>query len=110
MKYTFTVEIEVDADPQGQWPGIFTDYLTEPDYPFLGDYGPDAWGGYEGPKIVGTPVVRLVSTDYPAAVCDTCGDESNFRLDGPCGRDLSEELGQPRGTTICRGRFIPQTS
>jgi len=99
MKLTFTVELEIDTAEPGMFPEVFAEYLTEPSNPFLTDYGPDAWGGYEGPKVVGTPVVKLAGMSagnrivYPAAVCDTCGDESNSEPGLPCGRDLRDELG-----------------
>ena len=38
-------------------------------------------------------------------ICDSCGDESNSDPGLVCGRDLSEELGQPDGTTICEGTY-----
>jgi hypothetical protein len=39
-------------------------------------------------------------------VCDSCGDEgSGARPSEPCGRDLSEELEQEEGTTICGGTY-----
>jgi len=47
---TFTVKITVDGDPDEMFK-LVSQYLTLTDYPFLVDYGPDAWGGYEGPRI-----------------------------------------------------------
>lgn len=41
--------------------------------------------------------------------CDMCGDVSNSAPDLPCGRDLSEEVGDPAGSWICTGttRTVP---
>jgi hypothetical protein len=51
-------------------------------------------------------------TDCPAAElpagharCDTCGDTAETEPGLPCGRDLSEERGEPAGTTICEGTY-----
>lgn len=39
--------------------------------------------------------------------CDTCGDQGDGARQGePCGRDLSEELGQEDGTTVCTGTYM----
>lgn len=39
--------------------------------------------------------------------CADCGDESDGPAGIVCGRDLSEELGQPDGTTVCGGTTEP---
>lgn len=52
----FEVSLTLDV-PEGYTPeqarkemaALFTEYLTNPDNPFLSDYGEDAWGGYDGP-------------------------------------------------------------
>lgn len=35
---------------------LFREYLTQDDSAFLADYGPDAWGGYEGPTVTAVTV------------------------------------------------------
>lgn len=49
-------------------------------------------------------------TQAPALTqCDMCGDLSNSAPELPCGRDLSEEVGDPDGSWICTGttRTVP---
>lgn len=53
---TLTVKLTVDGDPE-RMAALLTDYLTNPENPFLTDYGVDAWGGWEGPFV--TEVVVL---------------------------------------------------
>ena len=57
MKMQFVVEVEIDQEDEG-FETNFVEYLTEEQNPFIGDYGPDAWGGYDGPKVVGVQVSR----------------------------------------------------
>lgn len=57
---TFTVKITVDGDPDEMFK-LVSQYLTLTDYPFLVDYGPDAWGGYEGPRIRNISVHKVAS-------------------------------------------------
>jgi len=54
---TLTVTIQTDGDTDEMFT-LVSQYLTSADYPFLGDYGPDAWGGYEGPIIRSVTVGR----------------------------------------------------
>lgn len=53
----FVVEIEIDQDEEN-FEDLFVEYLTHEDSSFIEDYGPDAWGGYDGPKVVGVQVCR----------------------------------------------------
>lgn len=46
----FIVDIDVDGSEE-EFARLFSQYLTEPEYPFIGDYGPEAWGGWVGPKM-----------------------------------------------------------
>lgn len=57
MKMQFVVEIEIDQKDEG-FETNFVEYLTGEDHPFIGDYGPEAWGGYDGPKVIGVQVSR----------------------------------------------------
>lgn len=36
---------------------LFAEYLTLPESAFLEDYGPRAWGGYDGPKVAAVEVL-----------------------------------------------------
>lgn len=65
IEYTFEVKVKVDVDADAKFPASFSGYLTDAPGPFMDDYGPDAWGGYEGPKVVGTPEVRNVTGHVP---------------------------------------------
>jgi hypothetical protein len=38
-------QVEADAEMER----LVSAYLTNAEYPFLADYGPDAWGGWDGP-------------------------------------------------------------
>lgn len=96
---TFAVSLDIDQDDRGdEFTRIFEQYLTEPEHPFLNDYGPNAWGGYEGPKVVGTPVVTRTTVTTPATAAPTvpchrpgctaddlcltcCGDRDEARAD-----------------------------
>lgn len=53
---TFVVTVEHDGSSDDAFDALFAEYLTTPDYPFLGDYGPEAWGGYDGPLVHGVQV------------------------------------------------------
>ncbi len=57
MKMQFVVEVDLDREDEG-FEAAFVEYMTGIDFPFLGDYGPEAWGGYDGPKVIGVQVSR----------------------------------------------------
>lgn len=42
---------------------LFKEYLTGREAPFRCDYGPGAWGGYEGPFVRSVKVTRLKTSD-----------------------------------------------
>jgi hypothetical protein len=60
-----TIQVDLDIKPS---PGqsheaareeflvLFRQYLTEKESPFQGDYGPEPWGGYDGPTVKGVTV------------------------------------------------------
>jgi hypothetical protein len=41
---------------------LFRSYLTNPEGAFQADYGPEAWGGYEGPTVT---AVTVLGPDEP---------------------------------------------
>lgn len=57
MKMQFVVEIEIDQEDEG-FEAAFVEYMTNDESAFLEDYGPDAWGGYDVPKVIGVQVSR----------------------------------------------------
>jgi hypothetical protein len=51
-RYTVEVVIEVADDQRPvDFDDLFAEYLTTDSYPFLTDYGPHSWGGFEGPLV-----------------------------------------------------------
>lgn len=52
---SLTVEIDIDEPiapaREAEMAQLVAEYLTEPDSSFITDYGPEAWGGYAGPKV-----------------------------------------------------------
>lgn len=46
-------------DARQEMTHMLRNYLTDPEFPLLTDYSPDAWGGYDGPFI---DSVRLENT------------------------------------------------
>ena len=46
-------------DARQEMASLLRDYFTEPEFPLLGDYSYEAWGGYDGPFI---DSVRLEGT------------------------------------------------
>ena len=43
-------------DADAEFLTLFREYLTLPEGPFQEDYGPSAWGGYDGPFVTGVTV------------------------------------------------------
>lgn len=39
------------AEAEAEFAQLFTEYLTQTDGAFQTDYGPNAWGGYDGPTV-----------------------------------------------------------
>lgn len=60
--YMVTVLIEGDAD---RFDDLFREYLTTPEYPFLVDYGPRAWGGWDGPTVAAVAVEVAAAGGLP---------------------------------------------
>lgn len=52
-----TVELDVEGDPDVM-EDQFVSYVTDPMNPFLVDYGPGTWGGYDGPIVHNVRVDR----------------------------------------------------
>lgn len=67
---TITVHVTCTVGESGEtdFAHYLSEYLTEPSAPFITDYGPDAWGGYDGPKVVRVEVAQngLVLDTYVA--------------------------------------------
>jgi hypothetical protein len=53
---TFTVTLDVQGDDPDRMNALFSEYLTLGEGPFAADYGPQAWGGWEGPFVTGVTV------------------------------------------------------
>jgi hypothetical protein len=58
MSLTITTELTIkpgsgqtQEQAEAEFVKIFREYLTQDDSAFLADYGPNAWGGYEGPTV-----------------------------------------------------------
>lgn len=47
---TYVVTFEVNGD-EVAFDRHFKGYLTDEDGPFMQDFGPQAWGGYDGPTV-----------------------------------------------------------
>lgn len=77
-KITLTLELTVEERPRTDVPGLpdfgtaeelrrtLLDYLggdPDADYPLMADFGPTAWGGYEGAYITAARVVSSAVTD-----------------------------------------------
>lgn len=66
MALKVTVEMDItpregqsQEEAENQFYGLFSQYLTSKEDPFRTDYGPDAWGGYDGPFVKDVAVTRL---------------------------------------------------
>ena len=57
--HTFTVVIETKADGD-HFDQLFAEYMTLPEGPFVEDYGPDAWGGYDGEYVTAVVVYKTI--------------------------------------------------
>ena len=70
MSLTITVALAIrpganqsQEDAEAEFTTLFREYLTNKEGAFQSDYGPDAWGGYEGPTVTAVTVTR---PDEPA--------------------------------------------
>jgi hypothetical protein len=70
MSLTITTELTIkpgvgqtQEEAEAEFVRLFREYLTQDDSAFKADYGPDAWGGYEGPTVTSV-IVR--GPDEPA--------------------------------------------
>lgn len=63
-----TVKLTIDGDVD-EFAKVFAEYITEVDYPFESDFGPQAWGGYDGPFVTSCSVHRdgkvLAAAKFP---------------------------------------------
>lgn len=80
------VELELNTDnpeAQAEMARQLVAYMTDKDSTLISDYGPEAWGGYDGPIIVASSAVvedtrgSVLAQDagtYPvdSQVCDIC--------------------------------------
>ncbi|MEO3931311.1 hypothetical protein WMO79_00665 [Micrococcaceae bacterium Sec7.4] len=63
MSLTITTELTIrpgagqtQEQAEDEFVTLFRDYLTMKDSAFQTDYGPKAWGGYEGPRVTAVTV------------------------------------------------------
>lgn len=63
MPLTITTELTIkpgagqtQEQAEAEFVTLFTNYLTQKDSSFQADYGPEAWGGYEGPTVAAVTV------------------------------------------------------
>lgn len=47
---------QTQEQAEAEFVALFRDYLTQKDSAFQTDYGPKAWGGYEGPTVAAVTV------------------------------------------------------
>ena len=47
------------SDVQDEADKLLSEYLTSEEGPFHEDYAPGAWGGYDGPFVIGVEVTRM---------------------------------------------------
>ena len=80
----YVVTLRVQPGKDGAPPSAFDEYLVGylegEENPFLGDYGPKACGGYDGPTVAGVSVAAWgggasVSVDELALLMDRCADD-----------------------------------
>lgn len=64
MSLDITVKLDVkpgenqtQEEAQVEFTKLFRDYLTQHDSQFRIDYGPETWGGYDGPTVTDITVV-----------------------------------------------------
>lgn len=70
---------QTQKDAEAEFVALFSDYLTNKEGTFQTDYGPDAWGGYEGPTVTHVSVARAQkSAKAPEATID---DKTDDRFD-----------------------------
>lgn len=64
MALELTVKLDITPgenqsreEAESEFTRLFRDYLTQLDSQFRIDYGPEAWGGYEGPTVTDITVI-----------------------------------------------------
>jgi hypothetical protein len=64
MSLIITTELNVkpgtgqtQEEAEAEFVVLFREYLTQKDSAFLADYGPEPWGGYEGPTVAAVTVL-----------------------------------------------------
>lgn len=64
VSLTITTELTIrpgagqtQEQAEAEFVALFRDYLTLKDSAFQTDYGPKAWGGYEGPTVAAVTVL-----------------------------------------------------
>ncbi len=63
MPLTITTELTIkpgkgqtQEEAEAEFVVLFREYLTQKDSAFLADYGPEPWGGYDGPTVAAVTV------------------------------------------------------
>lgn len=122
MTMTTTAQELFDALPDHRKLALLGDVFTVLEYDEDGNPGSE-WSPSDTTQALGdlfrkygvtftTPGARLLDDDTPASGrpakvvrCFVCDEEADAQPGSRCGRDLSEERGQPAGTSICRGVY-----
>lgn len=73
------------VDARMQFLGALTHYLRDSDGPFLEDFGVDAWGGYDGPRVLEAHLTTSSESDGVQLIADELLRQS-----------LAERHGAPR--------------
>lgn len=55
--FTMTIKVQVDGDEE-RMRQLLKEYLTSKEAPLWQDYGPNAWGGWDGPTLIDVEVVE----------------------------------------------------
>jgi hypothetical protein len=58
LKFIVTIDVDRDAE---KFAHTFEQYISDERFPFRDDFGPGAWGGYEGPFVTDVTVERITS-------------------------------------------------
>lgn len=72
---------QTQEDAEAEFVSLFRDYLANKEGTFQADYGPDAWGGYEGPTVTHVSVLcAQKSAEAPeVAIGDRAEDRSDHQ-------------------------------
>lgn len=87
---TLSIRVDLTIKPGGQqtqeaaeaeFVALFSDYLINKEGTFQTDYGPEAWGGYEGPTVTHVSVVcaQKPAEACQATICDRADDRSDHQ-------------------------------